>query len=68
MQTSTQTIRNINAARASTNESPRYQGQYKGDAWYVYDARTNAWGLVPYETAALAEAAAQSLNVLYQDE
>lgn len=32
--------------------------QYKGDGWYVFNAATNKYGAIKYETAAQAERAA----------
>lgn len=35
-----------------------FSAQYKGDAWYVFDASDNRFFVTPYQTAALAEEAA----------
>lgn len=39
-----------------------YSAQYKGDGWYVFNASTNRFGLVKYETAAAAERVAEKLK------
>lgn len=53
-------IKRINAdASDSTND--RYQAQYKGDAWHVYDSHTNGWG-ANYATARDAQQACDVLN------
>ena len=37
-----------------------FSAQYKGDAWYVFDARTNGWGDKAFTTAAEAAASCAS--------
>lgn len=32
-----------------------FSAQYKGDGWYVFNAATNQYGPIKYETAAQAE-------------
>ena len=54
-----QAIRNINAANNEKHE--RFQAQYKGDSWYVFDSYTGGWGDTPYATAREAQAAADAL-------
>lgn len=39
-----------------------YSAQYKGDGWYVFNASTNRYGIVKYETAVAAERAAEKLK------
>lgn len=57
-------IRNINAdAAKAAATSERYQAQYRGGAWHVFDAHTGGWGAIPYAKAADADDAANALNI-----
>lgn len=54
-----QGIRNINNTYAKASDKhERYQAQFKGSNWFVFDAYTGAWGSTPYDTAKEAQAAA----------
>lgn len=58
-----QAIRNINAAHAAKSEPvERYQAQYKGNAWHVFDSHTGGWGKAGYAKAFDAQQAADALN------
>lgn len=62
-----QGIRNINAQAAKANEKlERYQAQFKGDNWFVFDAYTGgAWGKTPFQTAREAQEAVDSIEKGY---
>lgn len=53
----------INAAAAARQEKQdRYQAQWKGDGWRVYDSHTNGWGEASYAKAFDAQQACDALN------
>lgn len=59
-----QGIRNINAAAASkADNGERYQAQYHGDSWRIFDSHTGGWGQSSFDTARDAQQAADALNV-----
>ena len=63
---SLQGIRNINAQAAKANEKlERYQAQFKGGNWFVFDACTGACGKTPFQTAREAQEAVDSIEKGY---
>ncbi|BAN92322.1 hypothetical protein X534_gp11 [Ralstonia phage RSB3] len=57
-----QAINNINAAHAERNtQQDRYQAQWKGEGWTVFDSHTNGWG-ASYATAKDCQQACDALN------
>lgn len=59
-----QGIRNINAAAAQAQAtSERYQAQYKGDSWHVFDTHTSGWG-ASFATARDCQQACDALNAV----
>jgi len=54
-----QEIRKMNDPTV-TNE--RYQAQWKGDGWRIYDTQTNGWGEASFARAADCQQAADALN------
>lgn len=49
---------------ASANQTPRYQAQYKGGAWHVFDAALSKWHDTPHETARMAQEEANQCALL----
>lgn len=45
-----------------TAVNERYQAQYKGSSWHVYDSHTNGWGGSTFARASDAQQAADALN------
>jgi len=43
-------------------KAERYQAQWKGDGWRIYDSHTNGWGDSTYAKAFDAQQAADALN------
>ena len=61
-----QGIRSINAQADKANEKHgRYQAQFKGDNWFVFDAYTEAWGKTPFQTAREAQEAVDNIEKGY---
>ena len=57
-----QTIKAMNATQNSQAVAERYQAQWKGDGWRIYDSHTNGWGDSTYARAFDAQQAADALN------
>ncbi len=49
-------------ANDPTVTADRYQAQYKGNGWHVFDSHTNGWGGVTHATARAAQAVCDKLN------
>lgn len=47
---------------ADVGENYPLSAQYKGDGWYVFNAATNKYGPIKYETAAQAERACAAVK------
>jgi hypothetical protein len=49
-------------ANDPTITNDRYQAQWKGEGWHVFDSHTNGWGAASYAKAFDAQQAADALN------
>lgn len=45
-----------------TITNDRYQAQWKGEGWHIFDSATSGWGQAAYATARDCQQAADALN------